>query len=252
MRFLLGTHMPSWLSKPELEGIDLFVSHRRLSRYRTLKPATTSWALDSGGFTELSMFGEWRTTPSSYIDAIKRYNDEIGRMSWASPQDWMCEPHILHKTGKSVEMHQWLTINNYLELIWQAPELPIIPVLQGWTLDDYRRHADMYEQMQVNLESEPVIGIGSICRRQHTSEAAEIAQALQPLRLHAFGAKGDAIARYGQLLSSCDSMAWSYAGRSRPDPTCRKATCSNCLHYALTWREKALNPRTLTLFGGVA
>jgi hypothetical protein len=251
MRFFLGTHMPSWLTKHELQDVPLFVSHRRLDRYRRFKPAITDWALDSGGFTELSMFGEWRTKPSQYIAAIRRYADQIGRLQWASPQDWMCEPEMLNKTGKTIEMHQWLTVNNYLELRWQAPDLPIIPVLQGWTLDDYLRHADMYQKIQVDLENEPIVGIGSICRRQHTEEAAQIAQSLQPLQLHAFGAKGDAIAKYGQLLSSCDSMAWSYAGRSRPDPSCPKTSCSNCLHYALAWRNRAINPKIPTLFGGI-
>jgi hypothetical protein len=80
--------MPSWLLKDELRDIPLFVSHRRLDRYRTLKPAITDWALDSGGFTELSMFGEWRTKPSQYVTAIRRYVDQIGRLQWASPQDW--------------------------------------------------------------------------------------------------------------------------------------------------------------------
>lgn len=243
--------MPSWLLKDELRDIPLFVSHRRLDRYRTLKPAITDWALDSGGFTELSMFGEWRTKPSQYVTAIRRYVDQIGRLQWASPQDWMCEPEMLKKTGKKIQTHQWLTVNNYLELRWQAPDLPIIPVLQGWTLNDYLRHAEMYQKMHLDLENEPIVGIGSICRRQHTEEAAQIAQSLQPLRLHAFGAKGDAIAKYGQLLSSCDSMAWSYAGRSRPDPNCPNKTCSNCLHYALTWRERAINPKIPTLFGGI-
>jgi len=251
MKFYLGTHMPSWLNKPELESVPLFISHRRLKRYRKFRPALTSWALDSGGFTELSMYGEWRTRPSEYVKAIRRYQDEIGRLEWASPQDWMCEPYILQKTGRDVVWHQYATINNLLELRFQAPELPIIPVLQGWTRDDYLRHVDYYAKCHIDLEAEPLVGLGSVCRRQHTEEAADITASLQPLKIHAFGAKGDAIAKYGQLMSSCDSMAWSYAGRNRPDPTCQKKTCSNCLHYALAWREAALNPRTPTLLGGI-
>lgn len=161
----------------------------------------------------------------------------------------MCEPDMLKRTGKTVNMHQWLTVNNYLELRWQAPDLPIIPVLQGWTLEDYLRHVEMYEHMKIDLANEPVVGIGSICRRQATWQAAEIAQALQPLRLHAFGAKRDAIGLYGSLLTSCDSMAWSYGGRMKPDPNCPKRSCAHCLHYALKWRQRAMQPTVPTLWG---
>jgi hypothetical protein len=27
----------------------------------------TGWALDSGGFSELSLYGGWRTTPEEYV-----------------------------------------------------------------------------------------------------------------------------------------------------------------------------------------
>src|SRR5690242_4741899 len=97
MRFYLGTHMPSWLTKTD---VPLFVSHRRLlgelrpgrGARKTLPRARGPWALDSGGFTELQMFGEWRTTPAEYIAAVRRYRDEIGGLVWAAPMDWMCEP----------------------------------------------------------------------------------------------------------------------------------------------------------------
>lgn len=44
----------------------------------------------------------------------------------------MCEPSMLKKTGKTVQEHQTLTINNFIELRQLAADLPIIPVLQGW------------------------------------------------------------------------------------------------------------------------
>ena len=44
-----------------------------------LPRATTWWALDSGGFTELSRYGTWATgpTPAAYAARIRRYRDEI-------------------------------------------------------------------------------------------------------------------------------------------------------------------------------
>lgn len=60
----LGTHETSWLRSA---GVPLFISHRRLARLkRTLPVAIAPWALDSGGFSELSLYGGWKTTPSEY------------------------------------------------------------------------------------------------------------------------------------------------------------------------------------------
>lgn len=252
MKFYLGTDRGSWMRDELLSQIPLFVSHRTLRRYKNLQPATMNWALDSGGFTELSMYGTWVTEPHSYVAAVRRYHDEIGNLDFASPQDWMCEPQMLRSTGKTILEHQKLTIRSVLDLRTLSPELPIISVLQGWERDDYLRHWEMYEAAGIHLENESVVGVGSICRRQATGEAADIALSLQPLRLHAFGAKRDAIGLYGSLLSSCDSMAWSYGGRRSPDPDCPKRSCSHCLHYALDWRAKAINPSRLTLWGTTA
>lgn len=248
--FYLGTHEPSWLRRPELDGRPLFVSVRRLRRLKSHPTATTRWALDSGGFTELAKFGAWRTTPHRYAAEISKYNDRIGSMDWAAPQDWMCEPAILAQTGLTVADHQRRTVTNYLELMTLGA--PVIPVLQGWEPDDYLRHVDQYAAAGVDLEALPTVGLGSVCRRQASGEAFTIVQSLQPLRLHGFGMKAAAIAQYGAMLASCDSMAWSYAGRRRPDPTCRLESCSNCLHYALTWRDHALNPSRPSLFAATS
>jgi hypothetical protein len=85
--FFLGTHQPHWLGL----GVPLFVSDRRLRRYRTLPRAGTGWALDSGGFTELSTYGHWDAgpTPAEYVARIRRYAVDIGQLAWAAPQDWM-------------------------------------------------------------------------------------------------------------------------------------------------------------------
>ena len=234
--FYLGTHMPSWLRHVE---VPLFISHRTLRRYKTVPVSVTNWALDSGGFTEISMYGKWETTPNEYAEAIDRYAEETGMLDWASPQDWMCEPHMIQKTGLSIEAHQQLSVESVCTLR-SLTKNRVIPVLQGWRVGDYLNHVSMYESAGFDLLNEPVVGVGSICRRQSTREAAEIARQLMPLRLHAFGAKQDALRLYGQRLFSCDSMAWSFGGRMNPDPLCPKKSCANCLHYALRWRDKLL------------
>jgi len=235
MMFYLGTHMPHWLRDSD---VPLFVSHRRLQRDVGVPRASCRWALDSGGFTELSMFGEWRTSPAEYVDAVDRYIDEVGMLDWAAPQDWMCEPWIVAKTGLSVLDHQIRTVENFLEL---ADQGPFIPVLQGWELGDYHRHAEMYAAAGVDLERCPTVGLGSVCRRQYTDEIGEIVRSLSHLRLHGFGVKGAGIRRYGHHLASADSMAWSYRGRKiHPCPHTGAKTCANCRRHALEWRSRAL------------
>lgn len=77
---------------------------------------------------------------------MMRYRDGIGRLDWAAPQDWMCEPHMLQKTGMSIAEHQSRTTLSVLELrrMLDGEGVPIVPVLQGWRLDDYLRHVEQY------------------------------------------------------------------------------------------------------------
>jgi len=176
-RFFLGTHQPGWLARrPE----PLFISDRRLRTYRRLPVAAGGWALDSGGFTELAAHGSWEhgPTPSEYVAWIRRYAAEIGGLLWAAPQDWMCEPWITAKTGLSVAEHQHRTIDNFTQLRDLAPDLPIVPVVQGWTVTDYLRCVDRYAAAGVDLTASPLVGLGSVCRRQATDEAEAIITAL--------------------------------------------------------------------------
>ncbi|MGY5308199.1 deazapurine DNA modification protein DpdA family protein [Nocardia gipuzkoensis] len=246
MRFYLGSHQPGWLART---SVPLFISDVRLSVYRTLPRAQGRWALDSGGFSMLSMHGSWAAgpTPKQYAERVRRYAEQIGGLDWAAPQDWMCEPFITAKTGLSVLEHQRRTVGNYLELRSLAPDLPFAPVLQGFELADYERCAQLYEQAGIDLLAADVVGVGSVCRRQATSEAAEIMSALTVLlpgvRLHGFGVKTDGLAQYGALLTSADSMAWSYTAyrEGAPLPGCSgHKNCANCLRYALAWRDKVL------------
>lgn len=244
MKFYLGTHIDSWLRQVE---VPLFISHRILKKRKTLKPATCEWALDSGGFTELSMYGEWRTTPKEYVESVRRYRDEIGNMDWAAPQDAMCEPWILDNAkawlGGTVHAHQEWTVNNYLTLRNMAPDLPFIPVLQGWELDDYHKHVEMYDRAGINLTKENTVGLGSVCRRQATKDICGLVSSMWGLglQLHGFGVKTNGVAQYGQMLKSADSLAWSFGGRRiRPCPEGPNVSCANCKHHAMKWRDNVI------------
>ncbi|MFG1856801.1 hypothetical protein ACGFJT_33545 [Actinomadura geliboluensis] len=239
--FYLGAHQPHWLWTARFP---LFVSHRQLARRARLRPAVCRWALDSGGFTELSLHGRWITTPGQYAEAGARYAEHLGMPDFLSQQDLMCEPFMVERTGLSVREHQERTVANYLDLRALAPALPWLPVVQGWTLPDYLHCVELYASAGVDLAALPRVGLGSVCRRQSTAEIGHIVATLAGLglKLHGFGVKTGGLHRYGHQLASADSMAWSYNARRLPPlPECRgHKNCANCLTYATQWRARLL------------
>lgn len=221
------------------------VSQRTLAGVKNLPRARAPWLLDSGAFTEVAKNGRHTTPPHEYAKIIRRCVEDIGNLVWAAPQDWMCEPHILKRTGYRVEDHQHLTVDNFCHLRELAPDLPIIPVLQGWTLADYQRCIRMYGYAGVDLSAEPVVGIGSVCRRQSTRDIMDIigGVAAEGLPLHGFGVKTKGLALIGKYLFSADSMAWSFNARKHPPlpgHETRHKNCANCLPWALRWRHNVL------------
>ena len=231
----LGTHKPGWLG---LSQVPLFVSQRTLGPRRSLPRASCRWALDSGGFSELSLFGRWETTPAAYVEAVRRYQREIGGLDWAAIQDWMCEPFMLQRTGLSMEEHQRRTVESFLRLRDLAPEVPWAPVLQGFERDDYQRCFERYDAAGVDLRAQSVVGLGSVCRRQATAGAVVIVRELaaQGLRLHGFGFKVLGLLEVFESLASSDSLAWSYdARRADPMPGHPHQSCANCRPYAERW-----------------
>jgi hypothetical protein len=243
VNFFLGTHHPNWLRDPRFTDVPLFVSHRSLRRYKKLPRAVGSWALDSGGFTELSMHGRWTLPAAEYARAVNRYADEVGGLAWASPQDWMCEDKMLEKTGLSVDEHQRRTVDSVQEL--RALGVPVIPVLQGSAWRDYWKHVEDYDRAGVDLRREPVVGVGTMCRRQETGGAAELMHGLARygIRPHGFGFKTTGLRASADVLASADSLAWSYGARyAAPLPECvgRHKSCANCQLWALRWRDTLL------------
>ncbi|MCO1582034.1 hypothetical protein M8C13_40425 [Crossiella sp. SN42] len=255
--FLLGTHQPSWFPRA---GVPLFVSDSRLRARRTFPRAAAPWCLDSSGFTQLQQHGRWTFTPQQYIDRALRYSEEIGRLRWIAPMDHMCEWIVRHGgrlgrmvfagTGLSTEAHLNLTVDSVAQLRDLARgRVHVIPVVQGDQQEDYERCALLYERAGFDLTREPVVGLGSVCRRQGTVEAHRIIQALHAhgiRNLHGFGVKTLGLLRYGHLLTSADSLAWSDDARRKQRPACGQVhprgakNCANCLPYALSWRTRLL------------
>lgn len=235
--FYLGAPEACWLGRLQ---VPLFVSRLRLQRIRpeAWPRAVCRFAIDSGAYSELSQHGRWRTTAADYVAFIRQVCDLIGRPDFVSPQDHMCEPDILARTGRTLAAHQAATVENFGELREQLGRL-VIPVLQGYGPADYDRCADLYAAAGFDLASEPRVGLGSVCRRSRTAEATRLVRyvADRGLHLHAFGIKGDTWRACHEVLASADSMAWSFGARRRGlDP--------NAAATALDWRSRLLAVRS--------
>jgi hypothetical protein len=93
----------------------------------------------------------------------------------------------------------------------------------------------------VPLADYPLVGLGSVCRRQATDEIDTIVRSPGAvLPLHGFGVKTDGLARYGRWLESADSLAWSFDGRHTPGCAAGHKTESNCIRHALAWRARVI------------
>ena len=133
-------------------------------------------------------------------------------------QDWMCEPFICARTGKTVAEHQALTSARYDELAAElSGQAYVMPVLQGFAPSDYVRHLELYGG---RLPRGMWVGVGSLCKRNGRPEQVlavlEAIRSRRPdLRLHGFGVKLTALAHPGvsAALASADLMAWSFHAR---------------------------------------
>jgi hypothetical protein len=162
---------------------------------------------------------------------------------------------MIARTGLTVDAHIGRTVDNLCQFRELAPEVPWIPVLQGYRMAEYEACARRYEGAGIDLEAEPRVGVGTLCRRQHTREGTSIVRRLASygFRLHGFGFKVAGIAAAAAYLASADSMAWSYAARRRPPLLgCRHAHCNNCFRYACRWYQHVTDqfviPRQQELF----
>lgn len=174
------------------------------------------WVMDSGAFTEINKHGEFRTSPSEYVEGINRWAD-CGNLLAAVSQDYMCEDVALKSTGGTVREHQRKTVERFHEIISHEPNTYILPVLQGYKPKEYAEHIDMYKPY---LKPNKWVGVGSVCKRNSDVDALyevfdRIKQKRPDLRLHAFGVKKTALEdkRIRRLLHTADSMAWSFNAR---------------------------------------
>jgi hypothetical protein len=185
--------------------------YRSGSRRWPLYPAGR-YAIDSGASMALatqSRHSPWWEPPQVYGEMVAAIVEKNRREpDFCAPQDWPTEPAARRVTGANVREHQQRTVDNYLLLTREWPQLPWIPVLQGWQPGEHLVHARMFADAGVDLAGAVRVGIGSICRRGHTPEIVEVIEQLAEAgyALHGFGVKVTALPVIGHPLASADSI----------------------------------------------
>jgi hypothetical protein len=228
VRFFVGLHHPGDARKFQRAFISVNTIRKRKSGFA----GNCEWIMDSGAYTEIDTYGDYREPPSVYAAEIKRWAGE-GKLLAAVAQDYMCEAEMLEKTGLTIDDHQRLTIERYDALVaCDTGGVYILPVLQGYAPADYVRHIEMYgdrlprgevirdEDGKIIKRTGPWVGVGSVCKRNGDPAAIEdvllAIHAVRPdLNLHGFGVKLTALqsAVVQDHLLTADSMAWSLAAR---------------------------------------
>lgn len=173
-------------------------------------------ALDSAGFVAAVRYGDYRWSVEDYYDLVQAYP-----WAWHAAMDYCCEPQIaqdrplrllrIAATAYMLNQCQKEAASRQL----QAP----MPVLQGWTPDEYATCAEWLPVMAWPA----LVGLGSVCRRQvHGSNGIlaileAVHQVLPPhVRLHLFGVKSTVLERLAShpRVASVDSMAWDVQARA--------------------------------------
>lgn len=183
MLFFPGIHQPGDAQHFELACISV----NRLGTRR--KPVPCGKVLgDSGAFTKVSKFGGYPESPEVYAGKVHRLQS-AGVVAYVAvvSEDYMCEPFVLAKTGLTIPDHQRLTIERYdalraelVRLYGGEPPFEIMPVLQGFAVEDYLRHIEQYGD---RLTPGMWVGVGSVCKRQgDVSVIEDLLQAIKEVR----------------------------------------------------------------------
>jgi hypothetical protein len=229
---------------PVLFSANAFAARDDAGRVEIRRPARgrlegLDASLDSAGFVAMSRYGGYDWTVAQYVGLAAAH-----AWTWWSQMDCCCEPEIARDVAER-RLRIAETAHLYAECAKRAGDQGIaapMPVLQGWTPDDYRRSMD-----RLPVRDWPsLVGVGSVCRRdtQGPNGLARVIDALDrvlpgDVRLHLFGVKGSALDVLGRhpRVFSVDSMAWDMVAR-RQWPTGRTmARRAQVLH---AWRATQL------------
>lgn len=172
-------------------------------------------ALDSAGFVAAAKYGDYRWSPEAYMDLAAAYP-----WAWYASMDFCVEPQVAgDKPMRILRMAATAGMLGYLNRLADQRGMPRpMPVIQGWTAEEYVQCADW-----LPLAKWPdLVGVGSVCRRHLHGDDGLFAildrlDRVLPahVKLHLFGVKSQALKTLANhpRIASVDSMAWDAGSR---------------------------------------
>ena len=186
-----------------------FIQDGKWPRWRFFSFAGRRW-LDCGGFNLLNQYGEYPFTVPNWLNLVA----QLKPYYWAT-LDYPCEPEISRSLGLMSNRERIeATVGrsreclDYAEMVEGQP----VPVIQGYSLDEYRHCIDLHAQAGTIRE---YMAVGSMCRRLSSAELNILIPGIYEHvrqagveRLHFFGLKVDrALTPLRQFIHSRDSAA---------------------------------------------
>jgi hypothetical protein len=233
------------------------------------------FALDSAGFTAMAgwqakgtqpgMAGIFPWTCAQYVELASMVSP-----AWWSQPDCCAEPQIARDAAeveRRVNITATLLEGTLRQVFAWQEELartcnanvvanllkPPVPVLQGWTVDQYLRSLDLmvevWQRWEPWIDSPALIGLGSVCRRPLTHPEHGLYAILAGLegrlpkgaRLHLFGVKGDCLSEISNMpwIASTDSMAYDFGARVQAFKERRSNTMAHRCEAMSRWMQTA-------------
>ena len=181
---------------------------------RTRLPETVERViLDSGGFSFFSRWGDYPFTLEQYLDLVY-YIKDIHPLFRVVTLDYPCEPEIDRSQLMTNEERINKTVSNTVRCFDSDNTLPWLPVIQGYTIQEYLSCIDKYKDAGVMSD---YWAIGSICSRkgspyQIRNILATIKKHHESKKIHSFGLSLKYLAdpQVFHSIYSSDSSAWNW------------------------------------------
>lgn len=203
----------------------------RTERFNELWTYDCPNVLDSGGYNVMSQHVDrWgnctsdESTVETELDkqspfypwTIEEYHDwlheEGDTLDWAAAMDYACEERfdVLWSVEDRVQATIENTIRQHELRERDDSDYNFLPVLQGRTVDDYVRCAEIYENAGIDIS---YVGLGTVCRLSSEKKIVDIEKEVRERtnveQMHGFGVKIDAY-KFGADFETADSQAWIY------------------------------------------
>lgn len=176
-------------------------------RERFPKQAGMRW-LDSGGYLLLNRYGRYPFSADNLANLVSHLQPD-----YYASKDYPCEPNISRGMAGLMTNEERIraTVLAAVEqaeletLVGSRPQL--VPVIQGYTLDEYVFCLDLYREAGL---LRPYMAVGSMCRRASSSELERLLPALHDYAkslgvywLHLFGL------RLSRQVRAVSAYIWS-------------------------------------------